>query len=88
MNEFIKYKIYLEELKDDIDSIYTCLNMSDSQSYLDNSPSLYYLISNNNCIDNYSYFFPVCTIKKKLIFINKILIKYFLLSNQIAVSAY
>ena len=31
----------------------------DSQNNLDNSPSLYYLISNNNCIDNYSYFFPV-----------------------------
>ena len=59
MNEFIKYKIYLEELKDDIDSIYTCLNIPDSQKNLDNSPSLYYLISNNNCIDNYSYFFPV-----------------------------
>ena len=49
-------------MKDDIDSIYTCLNMPDSQSNLDNSPSLYYLISNNNCIDNYSYFFPVCAI--------------------------
>ena len=55
----MKYKIYLEELKDDIDSVFACLNMPDSQSNLDNSPSLYYLISNNNCIDNYSYFFPV-----------------------------
>ena len=62
INEFMKYKIYLEELKDDIDSIFTCLNMPDSQSNLDNSPSLYYLISNNNCIDNYNYFFPVCVI--------------------------
>ena len=58
INEFIKNKIYFEELKDDIESIYTYLNIPDSQS-LDNSPSLYYLISNNNCIDNYSYFFPV-----------------------------
>jgi hypothetical protein len=36
--------------------------MPDSQSNLYNSPSLYYLISNNNCVDNYSYFFLVCTI--------------------------
>ena len=58
----MKNKKYLEELKDDIDSIYTYLNIPDSKSNLDNSPSLYYLISNNNCIDNYSYFFLVCTI--------------------------
>ena len=44
----MNYKIYLEELKDDIDSIYTYLNIPDSKSNLDNSPSLYYLISNNN----------------------------------------
>ena len=62
INEFMKYKIYLEELKDDIDSVFACLNMPDSQSNLDNSPSLYYLISDNNCIDNYNYFFPVCVI--------------------------
>ena len=61
INEFMKNKIYLEELKDDVDSIYTYLNIPDSQS-LDNSPSLYYLISNNNCIDNYIHFFPVCVV--------------------------
>ena len=61
INEFMKNKIYFEELKDDIESIYTYLNIPDSQS-LDNSPSLYYLISNNNCIDNYIHFFPVCVV--------------------------
>ena len=49
----MKNKIYLEELKDDIDSIPT---------FIDNSPSLYYLISNNNFIDNYIHFFSVSVI--------------------------
>lgn len=64
INDFMKNKIYLEELKDDIDSIYTYPNMSDRQSNLDNAPPLYYLISNNNnnFIDNYTHFFPVCVI--------------------------
>ena len=53
INEFMKNKIYLEELKDDIDSI------QDTQN---SSPSLYYLVSNNNCIDNFTYFFPVSVI--------------------------
>lgn len=53
ITEFMKNKIYLEELKDDIDSI------QDTQN---NSPSLYYLVSNNNCIDNFTYFFPVSVI--------------------------
>ena len=53
ITEFMKNKIYLEELKDDIDSI------QDTQN---SSPSLYYLVSNNNCIDNFTYFFPVSVI--------------------------
>ena len=51
INKYMKNKLYMEELKDDIDEIGKYLDILDYKNIIDNYPFIYYLISNEN-IDN------------------------------------
>ena len=58
-NKYMKNKIYMEELKDDIEEIGKYLDILDYKNNIDNYPCFYYIISSeniddNNIIQNYS----------------------------------
>ena len=61
IEEFMKNKIYFEELKDDTDILGTYLDTLDYQNIIDNTPCFYYIISNNG-VDNFIQYFPVSVI--------------------------
>ena len=57
MNEYMEKKLYLEELKDDIDSIEKYLDIVNYKSNTDDYPTIYYIASSDkidNNIPNYS----------------------------------
>ena len=56
INEYLQNKKYMEELLDDTDTIEKYLDIADYTNNINNSPTFYYIISNNNINSNASYY--------------------------------